>query len=54
MRAPDASLELEYIHGYRCEDARNNLRYTRTGDIVYHTAAVGVVLDPVENKKSTF
>lgn len=49
--APDASLELEYIHGYRCEDARNNLRYTRTGDIVYHTAAVGVVLDPVENKQ---
>lgn len=26
--APDAKLQLEYVHGYRCHDARNNLRYT--------------------------
>jgi hypothetical protein len=25
---PDASLDLEYIYGYRCHDTRNNLRYT--------------------------
>ena len=25
---PDASLELEYVYGYRCHDARDNLRYT--------------------------
>jgi microtubule-associated protein-like 6 len=31
VEAPDASLTLEYIHGYRCHDARNNLRYTATG-----------------------
>ena len=48
--APDASLVLEYVHGYRCEDARNNLRYTRSGKVVYHTAALGVVMDPVEGK----
>ena len=24
---PNASLELEYIYGYRCHDSRNNLRY---------------------------
>jgi len=52
--APEASLELEYVHGYRCEDARNNLRYTRTGKAVYHTAAVGVVLDTLENKQKFF
>ena len=43
--APDASLLLEHIYGYRCHDARNNLRYTSTGKIVYHAAGVGVVLD---------
>ena len=41
---PDASLDLEYIYGYRCHDARNNLRYTSDGKIVYHAAGVGVVL----------
>jgi len=28
LERPDASLELEYIYGYRCHDARANLRYT--------------------------
>lgn len=42
---PDAALELEYIYGYRCHDARNNLRYTEEGKIVYHAAGVGVVMN---------
>lgn len=25
--APDASLELEYVYGYRCHDVRNNVNY---------------------------
>jgi len=25
--APDATLALEYVYGYRCHDARNNLKY---------------------------
>ena len=41
--APSNQLELEFIHGYRTHDTRNNLRYTSNGDIVYHTAAVGIV-----------
>jgi hypothetical protein len=24
---PNASLDLEYVFGYRCHDTRNNLRY---------------------------
>ncbi len=47
--APDASLQLEYIHGYRCHDARNNLRYTSTGEVVYHAAAAGIVLNQKTN-----
>lgn len=47
--APDATLQLEYIHGYRCHDARNNLHYTATGEIVFHAAAVGIVLNQKTN-----
>lgn len=47
--APDASLELEYVYGYRCHDTRNNLRYTPSGKILYHTAGVGIVLDQTNN-----
>jgi microtubule-associated protein-like 6 len=42
---PEATLELEHVFGYRCHDVRNNLRYTADGMVVYHCAAVGVVLD---------
>lgn len=52
--APDANLELEYIHGYRCHDARNNLRYTATGEVTYHAAAVGVVLNQKTNTQRFF
>jgi microtubule-associated protein-like 6 len=51
---PDASLELEYIYGYRCHDCRNNVRYTATGEVVYHTAAVGIVLNPGTNSQKFF
>jgi len=51
---PDASLELEFIYGYRCEDVRNNIRYTRKGNIVYHTASIGVVLNVTKTKQKHF
>ena len=44
-QCPDASLELEYLYGYRCHDARDNLKYTQSGRVVYHAAGVGVVLN---------
>lgn len=52
--APDANLELEYVYGYRCHDVRNNLRYTKDDKIVYHTAALGIVLDPGVNTQKFF
>ena len=51
---PDACLQLEYIHGYRCHDSRNNLRYNNLGEVVYHTAAVGVVLNQKTNTQKHF
>jgi hypothetical protein len=47
--APDASLKLEYVYGYRCHDSRNNLRYTKKDHFVYHTAALGITMDPFKN-----
>ena len=52
--APSASLELEYIYGYRCHDARNNVRYTEKGDVVYHTAGMGIVLESKGNQQRFF
>uniref|UniRef100_H3AR31 EMAP like 6 n=1 Tax=Latimeria chalumnae TaxID=7897 RepID=H3AR31_LATCH len=42
-KAPEESLKLKFVHGYRGYDCRNNLFYTQTGEVVYHIAAVAVV-----------
>ncbi|KAM4599415.1 echinoderm microtubule-associated protein-like 6 isoform 3-T3 [Fundulus diaphanus] len=43
QRAPDQGLRLQFVHGYRGYDCRNNLFYTQSGEVVYHVAAVAVV-----------
>lgn len=42
-------LTLEYVHGYRHKDCRNNVKYAKNGNIIYNTAALGVSLDPTFN-----
>ena len=51
-------LELEYVYGYRGFDTRNNVRYismhhagVKTRKILYHAAALGVVMDPCDASK---
>lgn len=39
------------MYGYRCHDTRNNVKYSPSGEIVYHVAATGVVLDTTTNKQ---
>ena len=35
---------MEYVHGYRGFDSRNNLHYVNDGaDIVFHAAGAGIV-----------
>ena len=47
---PNINLELQYVYGYRCFDSRQNLFYTRnSNEIVYMTAALGVVLNKTNN-----
>lgn len=42
-------MEIGYIYGYRSYDTRDNLRYNKQGEIVYHTAGCGIVLDKGKN-----
>ena len=49
-KAPNVKLELEYCHGYRAKDCRNNLRYLEDGRVIYHAAAVGVQMNVKKNK----
>jgi len=40
------------VHGYRCHDSRNNIGYCPDGDnIIYHTAAVGIIQKVEENNQ---
>lgn len=43
---PSAGLKLAWAYGYRGYDTRQNVWYNSKGEIVYHTAAVGVVYNP--------
>ena len=52
--APDVGFELEYIFGYRCEDARQNVFLNTEGEAVYMVAAVGIVLDPKQKSQKFF
>ena len=39
---PDAAVTLEWVHGCRLQRSRSTVRYTRTGDILFPAAALGV------------
>jgi hypothetical protein len=45
---PSQSIALDYVFGYRSFDCRNNLRFDKKDQIVYHQAALGVVLAPTK------
>ena len=36
---------LEYVHGYRSKDCKNNLRYLKNGHIGYNAAASAIDVD---------
>lgn len=51
---PDANITLSYVHGYRCYDARNNVKWTKNQHVVYCAGALGIVLDPIANEQTFF
>eukprot|EP00051_Salpingoeca_urceolata_P007134 m.94665 g.94665 ORF g.94665 m.94665 type:complete len:1961 (-) comp15130_c0_seq1:316-6198(-) len=51
---PSDGLALEYVHGYRGYDCRNNLHTLSTGQLVYHVAGVGIILDTHSEEQSHY
>lgn len=47
--APPQYLTLDYVIGYRSFDCRNNLKFDMEDRIIYHQAALGIVM--TERKK---
>jgi hypothetical protein len=41
----DCDLSLDFVHGFRGHDCRNNVFYNGQGEVVYHAASVGIALD---------
>lgn len=52
--APPIKLELEYVHGYKGDNAKNNLRYMQDQNLCYYIAGVGVVFNPETNTQKFF
>jgi WD40 repeat protein/Ca2+-binding EF-hand superfamily protein len=48
---PNVSLDLEYVHGYRCFDTRNNIRWISPNNILFHTAGVSVSMNCETNRQ---
>jgi microtubule-associated protein-like 6 len=48
-REPDLRVELEWVYGYQSELSQQNLVYNAQDEVVYHTAAVGIIYDSVNH-----
>ena len=54
LEKPATQYELEYVYGYRSIDTRQNVYWNSQGQLVYFTAALGVVLDTASNTQKFF
>ena len=52
--APEDTLKLEHVHGYRSHDVRANIAYDVRGNLVFPAAAVGVVMNTTTRKQNFF
>lgn len=50
-RAPEGWLDLSWVFGYNGHTARNNVRVTRAGHLLYYVAGVGVVHDTTKARQ---
>ena len=52
--APKEGLKLKYIHGYRGFDTKDNVKFTSTGNIIFHSAAADIVMNVNDNTQTFF
>lgn len=51
---PNLNLLLEFVHGYRAKDCRNNLKFLPDGRIIYHAAGLGIVYEKESHSQTFF
>lgn len=51
---PEQRYEIDFVYGYRCEDARQNVLYNSKKKVVYMTAALGIIFDAGTRKQLIF
>jgi microtubule-associated protein-like 6 len=49
-----SGLELEFVHGYRGCDTRNNLVYDRIGNAIYHAAGAAIIYNLKSGEQSFY
>lgn len=52
-KAPKEDYEIDWVYGYRSEEARMNCQFNHQGNAVYPSAALGIVFD-YKNMKQTY
>ena len=52
-KAPPSSLTLDFVFGYKATPCRSNIKCLKNGGIVYHTAALGIVMDTTSGNTPT-
>lgn len=50
---PCDSLRLCWVHGFRAGDVKNGVKYTKTGEIIFFSGTVNIVLD-VRSQQQTY
>jgi echinoderm microtubule-associated protein-like 6 len=53
-KPPTINFDLEWVHGYRARDSKNNIAILADGCIAYHAAAVGIVYDSDDHTQRHF
>ena len=53
MKKPNMSVNLEYVHGYRSKDCRNNI-FFNNDRLIYFAAGVGIRLNYENNTQKFF
>ena len=51
---PKVGIKLQYVHGYRTKDCRQNLYYSSPKVLVYHAAAVLIYHNTEDNTQNLF
>jgi len=53
-KAPHVRASIEWVHGYRGNKCKNNVRFLVDGSVAYHAAGLGIVYDEEDKTQRHF